>query len=113
MVYHYSMEFSNELSGGLLLNDLYRKLLSYPRLRTLFALKYYSRDGMIYEQLKNFVALPEGTLATILSELRDEELIRKDEVGKEGKRATAYYISTKGIEACKMLSEWFKKLTTE
>ncbi|MGC8556825.1 MAG: transcriptional regulator [Fervidicoccus sp.] len=92
------------------LDKNYRKLLLYPRLFTLTALNYVDKDGLPYEELRNITGLSEGTLNPTLVFLKKEELIRTEETSLDKKRAIILYITEKGKNAYKNLSDWFKKL---
>ena len=98
--------------GPFFLDRRHRRLLIYGRLGALAMLNFYSKDGLPYRDIKEALALPDGSLGPNIMWLKEEGLIKLQN-GQDTNSTAIYQITDKGTTAYKKIKDWILMIMNE
>ncbi len=87
-----------------------RHVLLYARIGVLAMLDYYGADGLPYQDIKDVLRLPDGSLGPNLAWLKDNGYVESHEERVEGHGIVVYYITQEGRSAYERVKNWLDVL---
>ena len=93
-----------------LLERRLRRLLIYARLGVMAMLDYCGKDGVPYQDIKDALRLPDGSLGPNLAWLKKNGYLEARDEMVEGRNVAVYYATDEGKQAYAQVKKWLDTL---